>query len=394
MIKRNKLKVFAIIPIIILSSSSASASWLPGWSKGGATAPADALFSNSVDRRLEDQTPKLLEKVKQLVHQSTIHQNDNNQKNIHRHSGSLSWESTYSSGTPPEGSKMQEASGVSSANDLGYMTVSAGGDNKSDYTIWLRGIMSSMKHEASDTHISDKYSVKSRGVYLGLSKTMNDGNLIGASYHYIIGDKRSPGLKHNNKDHSFVLNGNFYLTDKLYLMGIGMYTGSKITGDDLGTSGIEMNIYSTVGKLGYNINLGNDFSLTPRLGVKYTRVSRATHTNALKTKFKSLTSSKVDMIASTTLQKTYTYDDFQVLGQFFADVHRTVSSRSDEIQFTIVEIAEEITLPMSLAKSTHYSLGAKTVAKIDNFCISASYAYSFAHKESGHTGSLGAYIEF
>ena len=276
-----------------------------------------------------------------------------------------------------------------------YRDAIASGDNSnSDYMAWLKGAMSKVEHKKLTDQVSGKYSVKSSNIAFGLAKMFDSSNLAGAFYQYAHSDRECPSTTHKNNSHTFGLQGNMYLMDNVYFMGIGTYTDAKTTGDDLGSSGKKMQIYNATGKLGYDFNLGNNMLLTPKLGMGYTNANSSSYTDANNIAHKSFTSSKADFLANVSLQKAMMYDDMEMLGQLFAGVRMTVWDKSDDAKFTLLDIGQDISFPTSVVKTTYTDLGTRFAVSKDNYDISAAYTFSFAKKQSGHVSTLGLKVSF
>ncbi|MDC0865109.1 hypothetical protein OAP56_04105, partial [Rickettsiaceae bacterium] len=103
----------------------------------------------------------------------------------------------------------------------------------------------------------------------------------------------------------------------------------------------------------------------------------------------------LNSIGRLTLQTVFVQSDFHILSQFFADVHYSLSEKSDGMAFTIPELSDEVVLPISSSTKAHYNLGFQlSLLKVNCFKTSAAYTYSFDKDEAVHTGMLGFHLMF
>jgi hypothetical protein len=282
------------------------------------------------------------------------------------------------------------------SNDSDHKTLAAGDTGSSDYVIWTKGGLSTRKHKSSISNTSHAYSVKSSMISVGFTNLMDTGNLIGGFYQLSREKVRVGDQESTNMHHDIGLNGNLYLTDKLHLMGVGLFGISNGSSDNFLDNGKDSNIWKVTGKVAYDFKLSDNVLLMPKVGLEYINMHRKPYTTKTGTDFKSLSFSTLDSIARLTLQAAFLPSDFYLVGQVFADIHYTLSADSEKMRLIVPAISqEEASLPMSSSVKDHYNLGTKiTLAYLHSFKTNIAYTYSFDKNETAHTGVLGFYLMF
>lgn len=279
-----------------------------------------------------------------------------------------------------------------------YKILAAGDDASSSYATWMQVSMTNMKHKNEAKSAAPEYTSTAKSVSIGFDKQMDNGNLLGGLYQYSKGNLKIDSTReHDNTDHSFGINGNMYLMDHLHFMGVGVYTYSKVAGSDLLNNNKKTDLFEIDAQMLYDVKLRDDVLLIPRFGLNYFHSSRKSYKTINNTSFGSLSSSSLDGLVGATLEVILMNDHNKVVGEIFADIKHTLSNHSGRLNVSspIGGVGTNITLPISLSTKTHYDVGVMlNMARVDSFSVSAGYTHSFSNKESAHTGTIGAGIEF
>ena len=243
-------------------------------------------------------------------------------------------------------------------NDVGYIAVSSGEDDASGNTVWLKGAISTVKHD-SEEKLPYSYKSLQKRILVGADRKFEDGSMLGAFYQYADGDlKCGDGGRRNNINHGFSLRGTFNLTDEIGFVSAGSFTRSKVTGDGL-PSGKTINATNIYNALNYGMKAGDYFHLKPKVGLQYIGVNRNKYTNAANMEVRNLMTSMWDAYTGFSLKSTTKIDDFAFRLKFFGDVYYNISSNKSNLYIlvpdsgSIIEFKDKV----ELREKMRWSLG-------------------------------------
>ncbi len=175
----------------------------------------------------------------------------------------------------------QRGGGSAARVDECGMPVYTCGDYRNDF--WVAGV--GQWDNASDSNGFDGYKYHSYGFAVGYEHKFNDTALFGASFMYTKGDYED---KEVNWDNSRIHNysGNVYLSAKSCSGVFGTllfgYTNSdnKIDqgrGRQATHESYDTNTWNFLGQVGYDAMVGDNFMLTPSIGVGYLNATAKGH---------------------------------------------------------------------------------------------------------------------
>lgn len=296
--------------------------------------------------------------------------------------------------------------------NLNSMAVGASGDEEEEATLIEKRTGFFISPFISRTHAKEfgstsGFSGRSKGYTVGFDSKIHDSLLFGFSYTKADSHMR---FKQNHLGDVAKIDSNFYSLygqympwhQQYFLSTIAIYGRSDIRSKALrGSSGTALGrhkAYSNILEVlaGSSQRFLQAFSVTPQLGLKYSKTKDAGYTEKSTLGAPSLvigrTKSK-DLEAIAGLKLDYRHavsQDVTVIPEVYGFASKRLNSREPLIRTKLCLDADTIVLPdITLSKSKlDFSYGARLSISANNLDISAGYHALKARKLISHAGSL------
>jgi len=280
-------------------------------------------------------------------------------------------------------------------HDTIHTSVSAGEENNNGYRAWIKGVISSTKHD-SDDKLDYSYKFLSKRLVLGADKILEDGGVLGAFYQYTDGELKCDGDRNDNTDHGIALRGSFNLTDQIGMVSAGAFARSNVKGDSL-PSGKTINSVNIYNALNYTAKVGDFFLVKPKVGIEYMNINRKKYSNKDGLELKGLMISLWDAYTGLSLKSTAKINDFTYRIKLFGDLYHNIASSKSSVCVIIPQenVVTEVEEGIKLRSKTRWSLGTSFgLWYMDRYKVKSSYTYSRIDKDVTHIGTLTFAIEF
>ncbi|MDC0865107.1 autotransporter outer membrane beta-barrel domain-containing protein [Rickettsiaceae bacterium] len=273
--------------------------------------------------------------------------------------------------------------------------VSAGEELNNGYRAWLKGALSSTKHD-SDDKLAYSYKFLSKSIVLGADKILEDDSMLGIFYRYTDGRLKCDKDTRDNTDHGFSLRGAFNLTDQIGMVSAGTFARSKITGDSLpsGKTIDSVNIYNA---LNYSAKVGDYLTVKPKVGVEYMHFNRKRYASKDDMDIRGMMISIWDAYTGISLKSSAKIDELTYHIKLFGDLYHNISGSSSSLRiiFPQENVITELNEKVVLRSKTRWSLGASLgLWYMDRYKIKSNYIYSRVDTDSTHIGTITFAIEF
>lgn len=263
------------------------------------------------------------------------------------------------------------------------------------------------KTNAKEFKSTSRYNGRSKGYTVGFDSKVNDLLLLGMSYTKA---DSSINFKQNHLGDQALIDSNFYSLygqlmpqhQKFFLSTIAIYGKSDISskarrgsgGTALGRHKAYSNILEVL--VGSSQKFWQQFSITPQLGLKYSRTKDAAYTERSNIGTPSLIVGRVKVKALEAiagLKVDYRYNmgrDITLIPELYGFASKRLHSKAPLIRTKLQLDADTIVLPDIRASDSKLDLsyGARVSVRAKNVDISAGYHSVKARKLISHAGSL------
>ncbi len=281
--------------------------------------------------------------------------------------------------------------GINSANQ----GISSG-DMLDDAAVWVQGLYN--KSKLNNTSKAYGYDADTYGTAFGLEKFVTKSVKLGAGYAY-----NSTDIDGHNRDTDVHTSTLFaygeYKPNNWFVNGIASYGWSDYSETKHSTvdvkSKYDVNTFGLQAMTGYDVNLPQEFTLTPEAGVRYAHVDQDGYTDDAGQSVKSHTGNIWTGVAGAKLSKSFAADN----GMIFKPELRlaaTYDLKNDKGN-TLVTLANgtSYSVQNTSLKRFGVEVGAGVTADLsDNVELSMGYEGRFRSHYQDHTGLINAKYKF